>query len=276
MSVTQITTVKGRRDDVMRNIPRWLNTDIDELVLVDYACPQNTFKDVIQSEFIKDSRLKVIRVDPSVAGPFYNHGHARNIGVQASKFDWLLFINADTVPSYKFLDKLIDPFSSNYDLPENKDTAKDRKPGVVTLVPESIIEDPRQLNILPESLYLYDQLAVKNAIFYDLNGFVEDNAGWGVDSLDFLIRAKGRIGQFIYLEEDAVRHVDHDDKLSFVYLPIDCSDAIDAYQESFRQLADRRKGLIRAQPGRRFGVQSPTKYVRVFVRGNNYTLSPGE
>ncbi|UVE18086.1 glycosyltransferase family 2 protein [Pseudomonas sp. LS44] len=83
-----ITTCKGRLHHIKQTLATIAAESPAEIILVDYACPDNT-GDWVEENF---PEVKVIRVndDPGFCLP-----RARNIGAANSSAPWLCFIDAD-------------------------------------------------------------------------------------------------------------------------------------------------------------------------------------
>lgn len=94
-----VTTCKGRLDHLRRTLPRFLSQPDAEVIVVDYACPDNTAA-LIAREF---PRCRVV-VAGDVQG--FNLAHARNLGAEAARGEWLVFIDADVVMAEDFVPRL--------------------------------------------------------------------------------------------------------------------------------------------------------------------------
>ncbi len=83
-----VTTCKGRLHHIQQTLASIVTEAPAEIILVDYACPDNT-GDWVEANF---PTVKVIRVndDPGFCLP-----RARNIGAAHSSAPWLCFIDAD-------------------------------------------------------------------------------------------------------------------------------------------------------------------------------------
>jgi glycosyltransferase involved in cell wall biosynthesis len=84
-----ITTCRGRLQYLRRTLPTMLRAQPDEVVVVDYGCPQGT------ADWVRTNHpeVKVLHVtdDP---GPFHLT-RARNLGAAQTSAQWLVFIDAD-------------------------------------------------------------------------------------------------------------------------------------------------------------------------------------
>lgn len=87
-SIALITTCKGRLHHLRETLPLMAAQRADELVVVDYGCPDGT-GDWVEREF---PGVRVVRVtdDPGFCLP-----RARNAGARVATSDWLAFVDAD-------------------------------------------------------------------------------------------------------------------------------------------------------------------------------------
>lgn len=263
MKISQITTVKDRSKDLLENLPKWTRTDIDELIIVDYSCPDSAAKKVIKSKSFSNKKVKVLCVPEKITGPFYNHGHARNIGAKAAQGDLFLFVNVDTFYSNELIENI-------REIEDN-----DVHPSVYLREEAKPYTSHSELkNKVPEERYLDDNFVIRNAVFYDVNGYSEDNPGWGAVSYDLIIRAMN-VSPKVKFIDFSLRHKEHSDEIRDKYLPFSLSvnglslkDNI--YDSSYRMMQIHRQKSSRAQPGRAFAklvedeslllVNSPTDY----------------
>lgn len=265
MQITQITTSKGRYDDVIKNLPYWLNSGIKQLVLVDFFCPDNTGKRLLDTKFGSDPRLTIIIVGPAVAGPFYNHSKARNIGVTAAQNEALSFIDADIKTTEYYVKLQTQSFKGGAD--------------VVCGVPKNFSEHNESFSTAIPETYRFDgQIAVRNAVFYDLNGF-DESAGWGVEGYDFLLRCRlrektviRRIEQVPWIAHTPVH--DHADIDKF--LSVKLVDPAKVYVDSWTRAAYNRKLTLRAQPGQIFGLNGKGDGIALYKNGIHKAFAPGD
>lgn len=83
-----ITTCKGRLHHLRESLPRILAQRPDEVVVVDYACPDGAGAWVEANH----PGVKVVRAGHDAE---FNLAHARNLGAGACSAEWLCFIDAD-------------------------------------------------------------------------------------------------------------------------------------------------------------------------------------
>ena len=89
-TIAFITTCKSRLAHVQRTLPLLVGEAPDEVIFVDYGCPQGS-GDWVQAHF---PGVKVVRLDDD---PGFNISRARNAGAAASTSDWFCFIDADVL-----------------------------------------------------------------------------------------------------------------------------------------------------------------------------------
>jgi len=87
-SVAIVTTCKGRLAHLRQSLPLMLEQGADEVIVVDYGCPEGT------ADWVKKNypQVKIVRVDDD---PGFCLSCARNAGARAVKSDWICFIDAD-------------------------------------------------------------------------------------------------------------------------------------------------------------------------------------
>lgn len=87
-SISFITTCKNRLQHVRETLPRLSTEQPDEIIFVDYGCPQNSGDWVAGHS----PEVKVVRVTDDAG---FSAARARNIGAAAATSDWICFIDAD-------------------------------------------------------------------------------------------------------------------------------------------------------------------------------------
>jgi glycosyltransferase involved in cell wall biosynthesis len=83
-----VTTCKGRLHHLKQTLPLMAAQRPDELIVVDYSCPQRT-GDWVEANF---PQAKVVRVSGEDR---FNPSRARNAGAAAATSEWLFFVDAD-------------------------------------------------------------------------------------------------------------------------------------------------------------------------------------
>lgn len=249
MLITQITTVKGRSKELLSNLPKWVKSGVDEIIIVDYACPDASAKKLINSKVFKDKEIKVkiLCVPEKVTGPFYSHEHARNLGAKAATGELFFFVNADVTYSSDLVGII-------RDIEDN-----DIHPAAyVREEAKSYLAHNHLKDELPKERHLDDNFIIRNAVFYGINGYSEDNPGWGSSTYDLLIRAVSMSPKIKFLDF-GLRHKDHGNEERHRFLPfsldvngISLHDNI--YKSSYKMAHIHRQKSFRAQPGRAFAA----------------------
>ncbi|MCG6659878.1 glycosyltransferase [Halomonas campisalis] len=86
--VSFITTCKHRLHHLQQTLPLLIEAGADEIIVVDYGCPQQTRAWVAEHY----PQVKVVHVDDD---PGFNLARARNLGAAQATGDWLVMIDAD-------------------------------------------------------------------------------------------------------------------------------------------------------------------------------------
>ena len=87
-SISAITVCKNRLNDLKRTLPRLVSCGFDEIVLVDYDCPQKC-GDWVAAHY---PEVKVVRHQGDEG---FSAARAKNLGARRVTSDWILFIDAD-------------------------------------------------------------------------------------------------------------------------------------------------------------------------------------
>jgi glycosyltransferase involved in cell wall biosynthesis len=89
-SFSIITTCKGRLDHLKRSLPRMIQQEGAEVIVVDFSCPEGT-ADYVEQHF---PTVRVVRVEGEAG---FSNWRARNRGAEAASSDILVFCDADTI-----------------------------------------------------------------------------------------------------------------------------------------------------------------------------------
>lgn len=143
-----------------QTLPRIVSAGFDEVIVVDYDCPDKTAAWV--REFFPS--VQIVQVADE---PVFNVSRARNLGAKASRCSWLCFIDADVEISPTYLQWLRRKATPDYfyriEKTLNKDDAA-RYKGV------------------------YGTVACQRALFQKIGGFDEVFQGWGMEDDEFFVR----------------------------------------------------------------------------------------
>lgn len=88
MTISIVTTCKGRLEHLKECLPTWVAAKPDEIIVVDYDCPENAF------DYAVSMGVKAIKAVPY--NQYFNLSHARNIGLKEAVGDVVFFLDADT------------------------------------------------------------------------------------------------------------------------------------------------------------------------------------
>lgn len=154
-----VTTCKGRLHHLRETLPTMTAQTPDELIVVDYGCPDGTC-DWVEANV---PAAKVVRA--SQPGGGFNLARARNIGAAAATSDWLLFIDADTR------------------------CAPDLASGLRQALRAGAFLSP-QTQQTRQSIEVSGCCAVAAADFAAVEGYDEVFEGWGREDRDFYLRLR--------------------------------------------------------------------------------------
>lgn len=84
-----ITACKGRLEHLKESLPRMVSQAANEVIVVDYSCPQGT------SEFVAANfpSVRLVRVEED----YFSNWRARNAGASVASAETLVFLDADTI-----------------------------------------------------------------------------------------------------------------------------------------------------------------------------------
>ncbi len=158
-AIAIVTTCKGRLHHLKETLPLMAGQGADELVVVDYACPDGT-GDWVEANY---PQAKVVRV---ADGGDYSAPHARNLGVAGCRADWIAFVDADIKLAPRWIEVM----------------RKNLRPGTVFRSREAISG---------KDLEKFGTAVCSRADFDRVGGFDEALTGWGGENYDFFVRLAG-------------------------------------------------------------------------------------
>ena len=99
VSISLVTTCKGRLNYLKKVLPSWLKLDYDnyDIIIVDYDDPDGTEEYIKKNKklVLKDSKAKEIKVVKVKNKPFFNLNDARNRGIEVSESELIFMIDSD-------------------------------------------------------------------------------------------------------------------------------------------------------------------------------------
>ncbi len=143
-----ITTCKGRLHHLQQTLPLVACVPGAEVVVVDYDCPDGTAA-WVATHF---PHVRVVTVQDAL---HFNVAHARNLGAQGAKADWLVFFDADVCLLGGFFDWLA-----------------------------SGLQEGHFYTVQGGTPDLMGTCVVANAVFQSLGGYDEVFSGWGQEDMD--------------------------------------------------------------------------------------------
>lgn len=165
--ISFVTTCKGRLHHLKETLPLWLEQGPDEVVVVDYGCPDGTAAWLAASF----PQVKVVRVTDD---PGFNASRARNFGGRAATSPWLCFIDADIRIAPGWLDWLREHLDAHCFYLPSEDG------GVIDVESSGTVLCTRQA-------------------FDAVGGYDEVMSGWGAEDSDFYRRLRLKyVGQAAY------------------------------------------------------------------------------
>lgn len=156
-TIAFITVSRGRLHHLRESLPRMAAQNPDELIVVDYDCPDGT-GDWVAANF---PQAAVVRGSQPDGG--FNISRARNLGAAAAKSEWLFFVDADILLGPKLGDAL--------------------RQG---LRPGSFYQPTAQAS--NSGSQIYGSFACTAADFAAIGGYDEVIEGWGREDKDLYLR----------------------------------------------------------------------------------------
>jgi glycosyltransferase involved in cell wall biosynthesis len=147
-AVSVVTTCKSRLQHLRQSLPRMLALPGAEVVLVDYGCPEASGDWARRAH--PEAKVVTVADDPT-----FRLARARNLGAAAASAEWLLFLDADTLPS----------------------------PDLMTAL-SPLMASGAFATALPRIQDLWGALLVRRADFDAVGGYDEAFEGWGSEDED--------------------------------------------------------------------------------------------
>ena len=153
-------TSKGRLQHVQQTLPALVAAGFDEIVVVDYDCPDKT------SEWVHSCYpdVRIVKLEDE---PIFNVSRARNLGAADSTSSWLIFVDADVEIAGTYLQWL----------------RKHAAPGHFYRR-----EKPATPEQADSFRGLYGTVACHRDAFDAIGGYDEAFSGWGMEDDDFCVR----------------------------------------------------------------------------------------
>lgn len=185
--VCVVTVCKGRLHHIQQTLPLIVAQSPDELIVVDYDCPQGV-GDWVEANF---PSVKVVRVHDEQG---FCVARGRNVGAQNSTSPWICFIDADIKMAPGFIpwmrQNLFPRFFYRCDL-------------------KGDVQD----------LETYGTCICHREAFEALNGYDELYRGWGGEDNDLYERLKRFNSGEAYYPADFVSAISHDDTERVTFYP---------------------------------------------------------
>lgn len=156
-TIAFITTCKGRLHHLKETLPLMAAQQPDELIVVDYDCPDRT------GEWVEGAFRGATVVRASQPDGGFNVGRARNLGAAEATSDWLFFVDADVRP----MPGLAQWLRGNL------------RPGAVYRPQPGSGAQAHQI---------YGSFACTAADFAETEGYDEVIEGWGYEDRDLYVR----------------------------------------------------------------------------------------
>lgn len=183
-----VTTCKNRLDHLQQTLPRLVAQQPDEIVVVDYGCPQGT-GDWVASTF---PEVKLVRVEDD---PGFCVARARNLGAAVVESEWICFIDADVLANAGWVDWMRTGLQQGFYFQCER----------------------------PESTWLNDlagTVVLQRACFERLGGYDEMIRGWGGEDSDLYQRLRFAGLKPASYPARFVESIGHGDDLRITYYPV--------------------------------------------------------
>lgn len=175
--VSIITVCQNRLHHLKQSLPLMLQQSNAEVVVVDYACPQQS-GDWVEQNF---PEVRVVRVND---GSAFQLARARNKGVKSASGEWLFFVDADV-----------------------------RLEADVIRYVQQLAERRRDCFFIDGSRRpsLRGTLLMPKALFNTIGGYDEAIMVWGGEDNEFMDRLQEHGANWMFLPESFFAPIDHDD-----------------------------------------------------------------
>lgn len=177
-TIAFVTTCRGRLHHLQQTMPLMAAEQPDELIVVDYGCPDGT-GDWVEANY---PQAKVVRAKGKER---FNLCDARNTGAAVATADWLYFVDADIRLQPGMLAKLRPMLA----------------PGGFYM-PKWIVDTP---------IDIWGSCICLRSVYEQLDGYDEVFEGWGADDEDFYHRMENAGIERRYYPPEWVDPIVHDD-----------------------------------------------------------------
>lgn len=183
-AISLITTCKGRLSSLKQSLPRMVAQPRAEVIVVDYDCPERSGGWVAEEY----PAARVVQIGNA---PVFNMAHARNLGAQAARAEWLCFVDADSLLDDRFVEQALPRLHHGgfYSMADARFDAA----GTIICARED---------------------------FIGLEGYDEVLQGWGAEDDDFRLRLRVRGCAHETLPGEWLRTIGHDDAARVQYYDI--------------------------------------------------------
>lgn len=175
------TVCMNRNHHLLQSLPTWLNTNVDEIVIVDWGS-QTLVQDTI-SEFLKDNRIKLFRISNVKK---WILSTSFNFSIRQASFNKILKLDVDNMITPDFFDfhqlKESEFYSGNWRF------ARD--------------ENERHTNGI---VYMF------KADFINIYGYNELLISYGYDDCDLYFRLS-KLAIKLVIDYDKISHIQHTDE----------------------------------------------------------------
>lgn len=188
--VAIITICKGRLEHLKQTLPLMLAQSADEVVVVDYACPDGT-ADWVERNY---PEVNVVRVNDDTG---FNIARARNIGVANSTAEWLCLVDADIMIRAGWLNTLRTQFVENGKVYFRTGKVNGRY-----------------------AVGTQGTNCVSRNAFEEIEGYDEAYCGWGGEDTDYYQRLESAGCREILFSTDFFTAIEHSDALRIKHYQI--------------------------------------------------------